>query len=139
MSIGQKWGWEQRLAIAASKLETSGAISGRDGMNIGIFGGRFDPIHRGHISLATAAMQKFALGRVLFVPVNAPPHRERVEIAAFVHRYAMVALATAEEKRFVPSLLEGPEENSSEVRGQALAKGSGPAVTGHRLPAKAPR
>lgn len=78
-------------------------------MNIGIFGGRFDPIHRGHISLATAAAERYSLGRVLFVPANAPPHREPGEITAFVHRYAMVALATEEEKRFVPSLLEGPE------------------------------
>src|ERR1700675_1177184 len=78
-------------------------------MNIGIFGGRFDPIHRGHISLATAAADRYSLGRVLFVPANAPPHREPGEITAFVHRYAMVALATEEEKRFVPSLLEGPE------------------------------
>lgn len=87
-------------------------------MNIGIFGGRFDPIHRGHISLATAAMERYGLGRVLFVPVNVPPHRERESISAFAHRYAMVALATAEEKRFVPSLLEGPGENRSELRGQ---------------------
>ena len=79
-------------------------------MNIGIFGGRFDPIHRGHISLAQAAAERYGLGRVLFVPVNAPPHKDKQAISAFVHRYAMVALATAEEKRFAPSLLEGPEE-----------------------------
>ena len=78
-------------------------------MNIGIFGGRFDPIHRGHISLATAAADRYSLGRVLFVPVNVPPHKQRGEIAAFAHRYAMVTLATAQDKRFVPSLLEGPE------------------------------
>jgi len=78
-------------------------------MNIGIFGGRFDPIHRGHISLAAAAAEQYSLARVLFVPVNVPPHKERGEITAFAHRYAMVALATAEDKRFVPSLLEGPE------------------------------
>jgi len=87
-------------------------------MNIGLFGGRFDPIHRGHISLATAAAERYTLGRVLFVPVNVPPHKERGEITAFAHRYAMVALATAEEKRFVPSLLEGPEECKSEVGGK---------------------
>jgi nicotinate-nucleotide adenylyltransferase len=77
-------------------------------MNIGIFGGRFDPIHRGHLSLATAAADRYSLGRVLFVPVNVPPHKERGDVTAFAHRYAMVALATEEEKRFVPSLLEGP-------------------------------
>lgn len=82
-------------------------------MNIGIFGGRFDPIHRGHISLAAAAAERYGLGRVLFVPVNAPPHKDKQTITEFVHRYAMVTLATAEEKRFVPSLLEGPEEGAA--------------------------
>ncbi|HVM93097.1 MAG TPA: nicotinate-nicotinamide nucleotide adenylyltransferase [Terriglobales bacterium] len=86
-------------------------------MNIGIFGGRFDPIHRGHISLAKAAMEKYALGKVLFVPVNSPPHKDKQTITEFVHRYAMVALATAEEKKFVPSLLEGPEGGRSQVSG----------------------
>jgi nicotinate-nucleotide adenylyltransferase len=84
-------------------------------MNIGIFGGRFDPIHRGHISLATAAADRYSLGRVLFVPVNVPPHKERGEIAAFAHRYAMVTLATEEDKRFVPSLLEGPAAGMGSV------------------------
>ena len=82
-------------------------------MNIGIFGGRFDPIHRGHISLAAAAAERYGLGRVLFVPVNAPPHKDKQPITEFVHRYAMVTLATAEEKRFVPSLLEGPKEGTA--------------------------
>ncbi len=79
-------------------------------MNIGLFGGSFDPIHRGHLSLAKAAAERYALGRVLFVPVNVPPHKQKHPLTAFAHRYAMVALATQDEKRFVPSLLEGPGE-----------------------------
>ncbi|MFZ3343050.1 MAG: nicotinate-nucleotide adenylyltransferase, partial [Terriglobales bacterium] len=102
-------------------------------MNIGIFGGRFDPIHRGHISLAAAAADRYSLGRVLFVPVNVPPHKERGDVTAFAHRYAMVALATADDKRFVPSLLEGPEAGlpsaGSEVKvraGRAVAASAPP-------------
>ncbi len=90
-------------------------------MNIGIFGGRFDPIHRGHISLAKAAMEKYALGRVLFVPVNTPPHKDKQAITEFVHRYAMVVLATAGEKSFVPSLLEGPDAAELRSAGQPRA------------------
>jgi nicotinate-nucleotide adenylyltransferase len=99
-------------------------------MNIGIFGGRFDPIHRGHLSLATAAADRYSLGRVLFVPVNVPPHKERGDVTAFAHRYAMVALATEEEKRFVPSLLEGPavEFSSAHSVAKARVRGSGAAV-----------
>jgi nicotinate-nucleotide adenylyltransferase len=94
-------------------------------MNIGIFGGRFDPIHRGHISLAQAAAERYSLGRVLFVPVSVPPHKEKSAITAFAHRYAMVALATAEDKRFVPSLLEGPAnaEGSKAAGSKAKARG----------------
>ena len=83
-------------------------------MNIGFFGGSFDPIHRGHISLARAAAERYALRQVLFVVANLPPHKQNT-VTPFIHRYAMVALATEKDKQFVPSLLEAPEE---EVRGQ---------------------
>jgi len=79
-------------------------------MNIGLFGGTFDPIHRGHLALARAARERFKLSRILFIPANIPPHKQREPHSAFAHRYAMVALATAQEKDFVPSLLEAPEE-----------------------------
>ena len=79
-------------------------------MKLGLFGGTFDPIHRGHIALAQAAREKFALSRILFVPAHIPPHKQKQPLSAFAHRYAMVALATAAEKAFVPSLLEAPTE-----------------------------
>jgi nicotinate-nucleotide adenylyltransferase len=79
-------------------------------MNIGLFGGSFDPIHRGHISLAQAAARRYSLRQVLFVPGNIPPHKQKQPITAFVHRYAMVALATQDEKQFLPSLLEAPAD-----------------------------
>lgn len=79
-------------------------------MNIGLFGGTFDPIHRGHLTLARAAWERYNLGRVLFVPANVPPHKQTQPLSAFSHRYAMIALATAQEKEFFPSLLEAPEE-----------------------------
>ena len=79
-------------------------------MNIGIFGGSFDPIHRGHISLAQAAARRYSLRQVLFVPGNVPPHKQKQPITAFVHRYAMVALATQDDKQFASSLLEAPAE-----------------------------
>jgi nicotinate-nucleotide adenylyltransferase len=79
-------------------------------MNIGLFVGTFDPIHRGHLALARAARERCKLSRILFVPANVPPHKQLQPLSAFPHRYAMTALATAEEKEFVPSLLEAPEE-----------------------------
>jgi len=46
---------------------------------------------------------------VYFVPSNLPPHKAQ-PAASFFHRYAMVSLATRDEKSFVPSLLEAPGE-----------------------------
>jgi nicotinate-nucleotide adenylyltransferase len=85
-------------------------------MNIGLFGGTFDPVHRGHVALARAAMERCKLHRIYFVPANIPPHKQKQPLTAFVHRLAMLALATADEKPFVPSLLEAPEEGVTPIR-----------------------
>ena len=79
-------------------------------MNIGLFGGTFDPIHLGHIALVKAAQERCKLGRIHFVPANVPPHKQQHPLTPFAHRYAMVALTTAAEKTWVPSLLEAPPE-----------------------------
>ena len=84
-------------------------------MNIGLFGGTFDPIHRGHLALARAARERCKLSRILFVPANIPPHKQRQPLSAFAHRYAMIALATAQDKDFAPSLLEAPEDLQSNI------------------------
>jgi nicotinate-nucleotide adenylyltransferase len=91
-------------------------------MKIGLFGGTFDPIHRGHIALAQAAREKFGLNRILFVPANIPPHKQKQPLSAFAHRYAMVALATAADKSLIPSLLEAPAEESADASQSVLPK-----------------
>lgn len=82
-------------------------------MNIGLFGGTFDPVHRGHLAIARAAMERCQLHRIHFVPASIPPHKQKQPLAPFAHRFAMLALATASEKAFTPSLLEAPEEGVS--------------------------
>jgi nicotinate-nucleotide adenylyltransferase len=79
-------------------------------MKIGLFGGTFDPVHLGHLALARAAMDQFRLQKILFVPANAPPHKQGQRLSPFLHRFAMLALATAGNKAFVPSLMEAPDE-----------------------------
>ncbi len=95
-------------------------------MNIGLFGGTFDPIHRGHLALARAARERCKLSRVCFVPANVPPHKKQQPLLPFAHRFAMIALATAQEKDFSASLLEAPEEVDASSLGKkklvALAK-----------------
>ena len=75
-------------------------------MKLALFGGTFDPVHRGHLAIARAATEKFGLDQVYFVPADLPPHKLHRDLTEFHHRYAMLALATAENPRFVPSLLD---------------------------------
>ena len=61
---------------------------------IGILGGTFDPIHRGHIDVGDAAQRTLGLGTLNVVPLNTPPHRSQPAASGF-HRFAMAALAVA--------------------------------------------
>ena len=83
----------------------------RSSRSIAIFGGTFDPIHSGHLAVAEAAARRFRLDAIYFVPSSRPPHKQREKLAAFSHRYAMVALAAAGHPNFIPSLAEAPPES----------------------------
>jgi nicotinate-nucleotide adenylyltransferase len=89
-------------------------------MKIALFGGTFDPVHLGHLAVARAAAEKFGLGRVYFVPADLPPHKQKRKLTDFQHRFAMLALATADDPRLVPSLLDAhtgqPNYSISTVR-----------------------
>jgi len=75
-------------------------------VNIALFGGTFDPVHRGHIVVAESATQRFELGKVLFIPAALPPLKGHETFASFAHRMAMVALATSGHRTFIPLDLE---------------------------------
>ncbi len=75
-------------------------------MKIALFGGTFDPVHLGHLAVARAAADRFDLGLVYLVPADIPPHKQKRKLTDFQHRFAMLALATAQDKRFIPSLLD---------------------------------
>ena len=77
-------------------------------MSVAIFGGTFDPIHRGHVEIARAAANRFGLEQVLFVPSGHPPHKQDNPEASYEHRFRMVALACKADPRFRPSRLEAP-------------------------------
>jgi nicotinate-nucleotide adenylyltransferase len=96
-------------------------------MNIGLFGGTFDPIHHGHLALAQAAKERCALRSIYFVPANAPPHKQMQPLSSYFDRYAMVVLTTLGEKTFIPSLLEAPsldEPNCTPKKGAPRERGS---------------
>jgi nicotinate-nucleotide adenylyltransferase len=77
-------------------------------VNICLFGGTFDPIHKGHTAVARAAADRFDLKKVLFAVSDVPPHKRSKAITPYWDRYAMVALGLrdAGDKRFIPSAIE---------------------------------
>jgi nicotinate-nucleotide adenylyltransferase len=80
---------------------------------IALFGGTFDPIHSGHIAVAQAAQRRFHLDALHFIPSSRPPHKSKQLLAAFPHRYAMVALACADHPAYIPSLAEAPVDGAA--------------------------
>lgn len=64
-------------------------------MNIGIFGGAFDPPHNAHVALACAAVEQLKLDKLHIVPTGQALHKTR-PLSAPTHRLAMAELAFAD-------------------------------------------
>lgn len=73
---------------------------------IGLMGGTFDPVHHGHLYIAEAARETFALEQVLFIPVGNPPHKQHRRITPARDRLSMLSLAVAGNPWFSVSALE---------------------------------
>ena len=51
-------------------------------MRTGIFGGSFDPPHKGHINMAIAAKNELSLDKVIIVPTGQAPHKPDISASA---------------------------------------------------------
>ena len=80
-------------------------------MRLGLYGGRFDPPHLGHLLVAEGAKEALNLERVLFIPSKTPPHKSAE--ASAQARFEMTLLATAENPHFFVSDLELKREGTS--------------------------
>jgi nicotinate-nucleotide adenylyltransferase len=65
-----------------------------DSRKIGLFGGTFDPVHLGHIHLATLARDALSLDEVRFLPCRISPHKSGSAPANGEDRCEMLRLAT---------------------------------------------
>jgi nicotinate-nucleotide adenylyltransferase len=77
-------------------------------MRIALFGGSFDPPHSGHIGIATAAVERLHLDRVLMAPVGRQPLKRDQTQSPYEDRMAMVQLACANHPPLVASVIDAP-------------------------------
>jgi len=61
---------------------------------VGVLGGTFDPVHTGHVTVASQCRERLGLTEVLLVPSYLPPHRQPPAAPA-ADRLVMTRLATA--------------------------------------------
>ncbi len=73
---------------------------------LGIFGGTFNPPHKGHIYIALEAMKGAALDKMLFVPCGNPPHKSVDGNVSPMHRFEMTRLAIEDYPDFEITDLE---------------------------------
>jgi nicotinate-nucleotide adenylyltransferase len=62
-------------------------------MRIGLFGGTYNPIHFGHLRVATEVREAFELDRIVLIPAARPPHKQSGELAPAADRLQMLHLA----------------------------------------------
>ena len=63
---------------------------------IGILGGTFNPIHCGHIMLASEIQKRENFDEILVIPTQVPPHKTSPFLASFEDRATMCRIATAQ-------------------------------------------
>jgi nicotinate-nucleotide adenylyltransferase len=80
---------------------------------IGVYGGRFDPVHFGHLRTALEVCDSLGLRQLRFMPCGQPPHRGPLQASA-AQRKAMLELALGEsDQRFTVDTRELDREGPS--------------------------
>jgi nicotinate-nucleotide adenylyltransferase len=69
-------------------------------MDIGLFGGSFNPPHVAHLVVAEVARDQFGFDEVWWIPNATPPHKSADGLAAVDHRLAMTRRAVAGNPAF---------------------------------------
>lgn len=70
------------------------------------FGGTFDPVHNGHLTIARSLVELFDLDRFYFLPAFHAPHKPDRPPTSAYHRYAMLSIASENDEKIAVSTLE---------------------------------
>ncbi|MDQ3799464.1 MAG: nicotinate-nucleotide adenylyltransferase [Acidobacteriota bacterium] len=73
---------------------------------IAFYGGSFDPVHGGHLTIARRLTEIFGLDEFVFIPAFHAPHKKDKKPTSAFHRYAMLCLATNDDWRIGVSRME---------------------------------
>ncbi len=73
---------------------------------IGLFGGTFNPIHTGHLTVSRDVREGFDLDKIWFIPSAIPPHKNEKQIAEASDRLEMIRLAISDNPIFEVSDIE---------------------------------
>lgn len=79
---------------------------------IAIYGGTFDPIHKGHLHVITEIISRQIADRILLIPAGQPRLRDQAPIASGPDRRAMCQAAL---KDLSPEIAEKVEVNPIEI------------------------
>ncbi len=74
--------------------------------NIAIFGGAFNPIHKGHINLINEFDKIFRFDKILLVPTKVPPHKSADHLVSDAHRMNMLKLVHKSYPKLTPCDIE---------------------------------
>ncbi len=73
---------------------------------IGLFGGTFNPIHLGHLTVARDVKEGFDLDKIWLIPAAIPPHKQMKQLAEASDRLEMIRLSIADNPNFSVSDVE---------------------------------
>lgn len=75
-------------------------------MRITVFGGAFDPVHKGHLNIALFVLLRKIAEKIIFVPTLYPPHKGQKAVASFEDRLEMLKIALRDNPDFEISDIE---------------------------------
>ncbi len=79
-------------------------------MNIGLFGGSFNPIHNGHLAVAKSVFKKIDLDQIWFIPCGNHPLKDNEKLLSFSKRVLLIEKSIAIYPHFKISHLDADSE-----------------------------